>query len=386
MSTVGDSGSEGADRWAMGVALELARSCDYATSPNPMVGAVVVRDGEILGRGRTAPAGGPHAEVTALREAGDAARGATLVVSLEPCCHHGRTPPCTEAVVAAGISRCVTAMPDPNPRVSGGGLESLRRAGIEVTVGVEAEAARLLNEQYIRWVTAGLPFVTAKFASSLDGRIATAAGESRWITGDAARQLGHLLRHRHDAVLVGVGTVLADDPELSARLAGSVARQPLRVVVDSRLSLPPVARVIGADGRCVIATTSEAPAPARRILEAAGARVITFAPDADGRVPLREVLRLLAEEERISVLVEGGAQVHGSVFDQELADRVVAFIAPRVVGGELAPSAVAGRGVATLAAAAPLAGVTGERAGDDIVVSGYCVRRQGGVPPAQDGV
>ena len=173
-----DGGSEATDRWAMGVALELARSCDYTTSPNPMVGAVVVRDGEILGRGRTAPAGGPHAEVTALQEAGDAARGATLVVSLEPCCHQGRTPPCTEAVVAAGISRCVAAMLDPNPRVSGGGLESLRRAGIEVAVGMEAEAARLLNEQYLRWVTTGLPFVTAKFASSLDGRIATAAGES----------------------------------------------------------------------------------------------------------------------------------------------------------------------------------------------------------------
>jgi diaminohydroxyphosphoribosylaminopyrimidine deaminase/5-amino-6-(5-phosphoribosylamino)uracil reductase len=370
----------------MGVALELARSCDYATSPNPMVGAVVVRDGEILGRGRTAPAGGPHAEVTALREAGEAARGATLVVSLEPCCHHGRTPPCTETVVAAGISRCVTAMPDPNPRVSGGGLESLRRAGIEVTVGVEAEAARLLNEQYIRWVTAGLPFVTAKFASSLDGRIATAAGESRWVTGDAARQLGHLLRHRHDAVLVGVGTVLADDPELSTRLPGSVARQPLRVVVDSRLSIPPAARVIGGDGRCVIATTSQAPTPARRVLEAARARVIAFTPDANGRVPLGEVLKLLAEEECISVLVEGGARVHGSVFDDELADRVVAFIAPRVVGGELAPSAVAGRGVATLAAAAPLAGVTVERAGGDIVVSGYCVRRQGGAPPLRSGV
>ena len=244
----------------MGVALELARSCDYSTSPNPMVGAVVVGDGRIVGRGRTAPAGGHHAEFTALEEAGEAARGATLVVSLEPCCHHGRTPPCTDAVLAAGISRCVVAMPDPNPRVSGGGLESLRRAGIEVTVGVEVEAARLLNEQYLRWVTAGLPFVTAKFAASLDGRIATASGESQWITGDAARHLGHLLRHRHDALLVGVGTVLADDPELSARLEGRVARQPLRVVLDSRLSLPPTARVLGSDGRCLIATTEAAPA------------------------------------------------------------------------------------------------------------------------------
>jgi len=373
------------DGRAMEVALELARSCDYATSPNPMVGAVVVRDGEIVGRGRTAPAGGPHAEVTALREAGDAARGATLVVSLEPCCQHGRTPPCTEAVLAAGISRCVAAMIDPNPRVRGAGLERLRRAGVEVTVGLEAEAARLLNEQYLRWVTAGVPFVTAKFASSLDGRIATASGESRWITGETARRLGHLLRHRHDAVLVGVGTVLADDPELSTRLEGRTARQPLRVVLDSRLSVPPAARVIGSDGRCLIATTTGAPATARLALETAGARVVAFNPGADGRVPIGEVLALLADEEHISVLVEGGARVHGSVFDQELADRVVAHIAPRIVGGEGAPCVVAGRGVATLAAATPLTGVTVERAGDDIVVSGYCVRRESGAPPLQGG-
>jgi diaminohydroxyphosphoribosylaminopyrimidine deaminase/5-amino-6-(5-phosphoribosylamino)uracil reductase len=386
VSTVGDSGSEGTDGWAMGVALELARSCDYATSPNPMVGAVVVRDGEIVGRGRTAPAGGPHAEVTALREAGDAALGATLVVSLEPCCHHGRTPPCTEAVVAAGIARCVAAVADPNPQVSGGGLESLRQAGIEVTVGVEAKSAGLLNEQYFRWVTAGLPFVTAKFAASLDGRIATASGESRWITGDAARRLGHLLRHRHDAVLVGVGTVLSDDPELSARLEGTVARQPLRVVLDSRLSMPPTARVLGSDGRCLVATTDAASAPARRGLEAAGARVVAFAPAADGRVPLGALLKLLAEEERISVLVEGGSRVHGTVFDQQLADRVVAFIAPRVVGGEGAPSAVSGRGVARLADALPLTGVTVERAGDDIVVNGYCERHHDRAAPVQGGV
>ncbi|MGD1053763.1 MAG: bifunctional diaminohydroxyphosphoribosylaminopyrimidine deaminase/5-amino-6-(5-phosphoribosylamino)uracil reductase RibD [Candidatus Dormibacteria bacterium] len=383
---MGDSGPDGADRWAMGVALELARSCDYATSPNPMVGAVVVRDGEIVGRGRTAPAGGPHAEVTALREAGGAARGATLVVSLEPCCHRGRTPPCTEAVVAAGISRCVAALQDPNPLVSGEGLESLRRAGIEVTVGVEAEAARLLNEQYLRWVTAGLPFVTAKFAASLDGRIATASGESRWITGGGARRLGHLLRHRHDAVLVGVGTVLADDPELSARLEGRAARQPLRVVLDSRLSLPPGARVLGGGSGCLIATTDAASAPARRTLEAAGARVVAFTPAADGRVPLDAVLRLLAEEGRISVLVEGGSRVHGAVFDGELADRVVAVIAPRIVGGDAALSAVGGRGVTRLGDALPLTDLTVERAGEDVVVSGYCVRRRDGAPPVQRGV
>jgi diaminohydroxyphosphoribosylaminopyrimidine deaminase/5-amino-6-(5-phosphoribosylamino)uracil reductase len=354
----------------MAEAIDLARSCDYATSPNPMVGALVLSDGRVVGRGRTAPAGGAHAEVAALAEAGAAARGATLVVSLEPCCHQGRTAPCADAVIAAGISRCVVAILDPNPRVNGGGVERLRRAGIEVSVGTGAAEARRLNDFYLRWVTGGLPFVTAKFAASLDGRIATATGESRWITGPEARRMGHVLRHRHDAVLVGVGTILADDPQLSARLAGNAARQPLRVVLDSRLSLSPSSRVIGSDGRSLIATTDAAPVETRRALEAAGARVVSFAPDRDGRVPLRDVLTLLAVEERISVLVEGGARVLGSIFDQHLADRVVAFLAPRIVGGETAPSAVGGRGVARLADAGPLSEVTVARAGPDVVVSG----------------
>jgi diaminohydroxyphosphoribosylaminopyrimidine deaminase/5-amino-6-(5-phosphoribosylamino)uracil reductase len=367
------------DTEAMAEALDLARSCDYATSPNPMVGALVVREGRVVGRGRTAPAGGPHAEVNALAEAGEATRGAALVVSLEPCCHLGRTLPCTDAVIAAGISRCVVATLDPNPQVNGGGVERLRRAGIEVRIGVGAEEAQRLNDFYLRWVTSGRPFVTAKFAASIDGRIATTTGESRWITGPEARRLGHLLRHRHDAVLVGSRTILADDPALSARLEGTPARQPLRVVLDSRLSVPPTARVIGSDGRALIAATEHAPSTARRALEAAGARVVSFPPDHDGRVPLRDVLALLAREERISVLVEGGARVHGAVFDQGLADRVVAFLAPRIVGGETAPGAVGGRGVARLADAGVLSDVSVERAGHDIVVSGY-LRGDAGAP------
>jgi diaminohydroxyphosphoribosylaminopyrimidine deaminase/5-amino-6-(5-phosphoribosylamino)uracil reductase len=367
------------DAAAMAMALDLARSCDYATSPNPMVGAVVVREGRVVGRGRTAPAGGPHAEVSALAEAGEIARGATLVVSLEPCCHVGRTPPCTDRVVAAGISRCVVAILDPNPLVGGGGVERLRHAGIDVSVGVLAEEARRLNDFYLRWVVSGRPFVTAKFAASLDGRIATAAGESRWITGPEARRLSHLLRHRHDAVLVGAGTILADDPELSVRLDGP-SRQPLRVVLDSRLAVPPGARVIGSDGHSLIATTERVTAAARRALEAAGARVVPFPPDADGRVPLLDVLGLLAREERISVLVEGGSRVLGAVFDQRLVDRVVAFLAPRIIGGEGAPGAVGGRGVARLVQAGLLSEITVERAGADIVVGGYVSGGAGDAP------
>lgn len=355
----------------MSEALDLARSCDYATSPNPMVGAVVLRGGAVVGRGRTAPPGGPHAEVSALAEAGAAARGATLVVTLEPCCHWGRTPPCTDAVIAAGVSRCVVAMLDPNPRVNGAGIERLRQAGLRVSLGLGARDARQVNDFYLRWITAGLPFVTAKFAASLDGRIATASGESRWITGAEARRLGHLLRHRHDAVLVGAGTVRTDDPELTARDVDGRARQPVRVVLDSRLSTPPGARVIGDDGRALIAAAAPAPAAARRALEARGARVVEFPPEPGGRVPLRAVLAMLAAEGRISVLVEGGARVHGSLFEQGLADRVVAFLAPRIIGGEAAPGAVGGRGVLRLADATRLRDLTVERAGADIVVSGY---------------
>ena len=358
------------ERRAMTEALELARSCDHATSPNPMVGAVVLRQGIAVGRGRTAPAGGPHAEVVALAQAAGAARGATLVVSLEPCCHVGRTPPCTDAVIAAGISRCVVAMRDPNPVVDGRGIERLRQAGIDVSVGVGAGEARRLNEFYLRWVSARLPFVTAKFAASLDGRIATASGEARWITGEAARHLAHLLRHQHDAVLVGAGTVLADDPQLTARLPDREARQPLRVVVDSRLSTPVTSRLIGSDGRSLIATTEAAPARARHALEARGARVEAFPVAADGRVPLRAVLAMLAAEGRISVLVEGGARVHGSLFAEGLADRVVALLAPRIIGGASAPAAVGGPGALHLADAPELHGVRVERAGADIVVSG----------------
>jgi diaminohydroxyphosphoribosylaminopyrimidine deaminase/5-amino-6-(5-phosphoribosylamino)uracil reductase len=323
----------------MARAIALAARARHRTSPNPMVGAVVVdARGEPAGEGYHRRPGAPHAEVEALRAAGERARGGTLYVSLEPCVHQGRTPPCTEAVVAAGLRRVVVAMLDPDPRVSGRGLERLREAGIEVELGPLEARARKLNEFYVKHRSTGRPFVSVKFAASLDGKIATRTGHSRWITGPLARAHAHRLRHRHDAILVGVNTVLRDDPALTARFPG--ARQPLKIVLDSRGRTPPTARV--RDGRFLI----------------------------DGGRDLPGLLDRLGSMGIISLLVEGGATVHGSFFDAGLVDRVYAYLAPIVVGGREAPSAVGGRGPAVVTESLRLHRLRIQRLGDDLLIVG----------------
>ncbi len=354
-------------------ALTLAREALGTTSPNPAVGAVIVRDGVIVGEGRTQPAGSWHAEVMALRQAGEAARGATMYVSLEPCCHYGRTPPCTEAIIAAGVTEVHVAVLDPNPLVSGRGIAALAAAGIKTHVGEHEEAARELNEAYCKFISRGVPFVTAKFAVSVDGKIATKTGDSQWITGEEARRYAHGLRRVSDALIVGVNTIIADDPQLTARYDTELAssrRQPMRVIADSSGRTPASSRIFRAPGKTLIATTASTEPARESQLREVGAEVLVL-PTEEGRVDLSELLRALGQRGITSVLVEGGGTLLGSFFDRGLVDKVYAFIAPVVVGGEEATTAVEGRGVSKMAEALRLHSLIVERLGDDVMICGY---------------
>lgn len=330
-------------------ALELAETGRYGTSPNPMVGAVVLdRVGQVVGEGAHLRCGGPHAEVVALRAAGPVAVGGTLVVNLEPCVHHGRTPPCVDAILAAGVRRVVIGTRDPNPQVNGKGVEALREAGVEVVEGVEVEACEELNHRFFAFMRTGRPHVSLKMALTLDGKIAAATGKSRWITSEASRRAGYALREEMDAVLVGVGTVLADDPRLCRHLGLNPNPAVLRVVLDSRLRTPPTAALLRDRPETVVFfCLADAPLAHRRALEERGARVVEVADDGIGRVNLHAVLRHLASQGVSSVLVEGGGEVHWSFLREGLAGRVYAFLAPLVLGGRQAVPAVGGSGFAS---------------------------------------
>ncbi len=342
-------------------ALRVARRALGGTGNNPAVGAVLVRDEQVLAEGWTQAPGQDHAEPHALAQVGGDARGATLYVTLEPCCHHGRTPPCTDAIIRSGVRRVVVGIVDPFPLVSGRGIAQLRAAGIEVDVGVREEECRAMNLGFLRVVAGGLPAVTLKAAVSLDGRIASAHGESRWITGPEARAAGHRLRAEHDAVLVGVGTVLADDPELTARYPGP-PRSPFRVVLDSALRTPADARVLGP--RSVIFTRSM-DAGRAAALRAAGADVIVQGGVGE-RVDPRGALQELAGRGVRTVLVEGGGEVHRSMLTGGYADRLELFLNGRVLAG--GPGFVAGPGF-SLAEAPAFALGSVERVGPDLQLS-----------------
>ena len=357
---------------SMARALELARMVLGTTSPNPAVGAVVVRDGRIVGEGATQPPGGPHAEVMALRAAGEAARGATLYVTLEPCCTHGRTPACTDAILAAGITQVIVASGDPDPRVDGRGIARLKEANVVVQSGDGAAEVRRHYEPYAHHRRHQRPFVTAKFAASLDGKIAATSGHSRWVSSVETRALAHRLRPTFDAILVGVDTVLLDDPELTARPNDAVeGPQPLRVILDSKGRTPPQARALRDQSRArtLIATTAQSSADWRATIEASGVTVVVTEAEA-GRVALQPLLDRLAQEYGIvSLLVEGGGRVHGSFFDAGLVNRVQAVIAPMIIGGNAA-TAVAGRGAGRMADAVRLYDLSVERVGEDLLISG----------------
>jgi diaminohydroxyphosphoribosylaminopyrimidine deaminase/5-amino-6-(5-phosphoribosylamino)uracil reductase len=323
-------------------ALELAERGRGTTSPNPMVGAVIVADGEVVGEGYHERAGGPHAEVGAVESAGASARGATIYVTLEPCSHQGRTPPCAALLLEAGLAQVVIAMKDPNPLVAGGGARMLAEGGVEVVEGPYGEIARRQNESYVTWVTSGRPFVTLKMAMSLDGKVATMTGDSRWVTADVARADVHRMRAASDAVMVGIGTVLADDPALTAREVGA-KRQPARVIVDSRARTPLGSKVTDTtEARTLIAVTASAPAERRNALEERGIEIVEAG--AGDRVDLLSLLEALGQREVTSVLAEGGPTVTASLLEQGLADKLVFYLAPKVVGGRRAPGPVGGEG------------------------------------------
>jgi diaminohydroxyphosphoribosylaminopyrimidine deaminase/5-amino-6-(5-phosphoribosylamino)uracil reductase len=351
----------------MSAALALARRGMGNTWPNPSVGCVIVRDGRVIGRGATAPGGRPHAEPQALAMAGSAARGATAFVSLEPCCFQGRSPPCTDALIAAGVARVVVGIRDPDARVNGAGIARLRDAGIEVIEGVMAAEAAEVVEGLISRITRNRPFVTLKLASSLDGRIATRTGESQWITGPAARRAAHALRGRHDAVLVGIGTVLADDPDLTCRIDGYKSVPTVRVVADSHLRLPLTSRLVRtADASPVWVLARRDADPVRQAALVALACVVEGLPPAEPGVDLVAGLQALAARGITRVLAEGGAGLAAALLRADLVDRIAWFHAPSIIGGDGLAS-VAGWGVETLAAMRRFRSVRTIETGEDIL-------------------
>ncbi len=354
-------------------ALQLARRGVGRTSPNPKVGAVLVRGGKVIGEGWHRRAGLPHAEVEALSDAarrGERVRGATLFVTLEPCCTHGRTPPCTDAILAAGIRRIVVAATDPNPKHSGEGFEILRRAGVAVTTGVlSAEAARI-NEAFNHWIVRRTPFVTVKAAMTVDGKIATASGESKWITGARSRQVAMRLRFDSDAVLVGINTVLADDPSLTARAPSGHVRKPLQRFVLDALARTPLGSVLVSDEFAALTTVVVSrTAPVGRVKALAKRARVLVAPARAGRINLRWLLQRLGSEGITSLLVEGGGEVNAAFLEAGLAQRVEFFYAPKILGGREARRGVAGEGAKQLADLIELREIRWRRVGQDLWLS-----------------
>ncbi len=353
----------------MRAALGLARRGLGNAWPNPAVGCVLVNEGRVVGRGWTQPGGRPHAETEALSRAGPGARGATAYVSLEPCCHRGQTPSCAEALIEAGVRRVVAAVEDPDPRVRGGGIQRLRAAGIAAEIGLCADAAAEINAGFFSRVRRGRPLVTVKLATTLDGRIAMPGGESRWITGAPARARAHLLRARHDAVMVGIGTVLADDPELTCRLNGLGRCPPVRIVVDRQLRIPPTARLLAEAGAAPIWLLAAASADPnrRRALEASGARVIEVADRSDG-IDLAAALAALGTRGITRLLVEGGARLVAGLLKAWLVDRLAWFHAPRLIGAD-GIAAIGALGIAALAEAPGFERAATETVGADLLTT-----------------
>lgn len=353
----------------MNLALELAAKAAGQTGINPVVGCVVVKDGRIIGVGTHLKRGTGHAEVHALKMAGNEAEGATVYVTLEPCSHFGKTPPCCERIIDAKAARVVVASTDPNPQVAGRGIARLRESGIEVHVGLMEEQSRRMNEKFNKYITTRLPFVTLKTASTLDGKIASRTGDSRWVTGAAAREQVHTLRHQHEAIMVGIGTVLADDPQLTTR-AGVPAIHPIRIVVDSSLRLPLEAKVVTDKSvRTIVLTTEQADKSKGLALQEAGVELVRCGDRS--QVDLGEALRKIGELEIGSILLEGGGKLNGAMLEAGLIDKIMIYMAPKIIGGLDAPGTFTFHGYEKMSQAIELDQVQVEMAGEDICISGY---------------
>jgi len=363
------------DEFWMRRALKLAGK--GFTAPNPMVGCVLVRNGQVVGEGYHRYAGQPHAEAEAMLAAGERAAGATAYVTLEPCSHWGRTPPCADALIAARVARVVSAVDDPNPRVAGSGLRKLREAGIEVTTGVLEREARVRNEAFFFFHATRRPFITLKAAATLDGKIATRTGDSKWVTGDAARKYGHRLRAQSGAVLIGIGTALADDPQLTARLRPMPPRQPLRIILDSHLRTLPgssavrLARELPDELPLMIVCAESADPRREKGLEFPGVEIIRLPRSKTGHVDLKALVELLGKRGIISVLVDGGGSVNAAFVSAGLAQKALFFIAPKIAGGKDAPTAVDGEGVALMSDAVPMERVATRKLGADLLIESY---------------
>lgn len=352
--------------------LELAGKAAGRTSPNPRVGAVIVKNGRVIAEGYHKKAGHPHGEIEALRKAGKRARGAQMFVNLEPCCHQGRTPPCTDAIIESGIKEVFVGMRDPNPLVAGKGIRRLKQAGITVHTGLLKPDCQHLNEVFVKYIQTGMPFVTLKSALSLDGKIATSTGESQWITGPEARERVHRMRDQVDAILVGAGTVLKDNPRLTTRLKKGKGHNPARVILDAKAEIPLRARVFHhADrDRVVYVTTSKASAVRVKRLTDRGIEIHVF-PSKNSHIYLIKLIELLGRMKIASVLLEGGGGINASALKAGIVDKVVLFLAPLIIGGESAPGVVGGPGIKSLKQALNIKNLTVTPVGADWMVEGY---------------
>lgn len=352
----------------MQLAMQLALKAEGLTSPNPLVGALLVKNHKIISKGYHQKAGSAHAEVVALAKAGEKARGATLYVTLEPCAHYGRTPPCVDKIIASGVKKVIVGMVDPNPKNMGRGIRILRSNGITVEAGFLEDKLKKMNQVFIKYITKKLPFVTVKVAQSLDGKIATHRSDSKWITEERSREYGRRRRGNFDAVMVGVNTILRDNPRLDALDA---LRQPTKVVVDSQLSTSPDANIFKGEGKVIIATlpTGKGQETESRYLLSKKARILEV-KEKNGQVDLKDLLKKLANLEICSVFIEGGGSLVGSLFDEALVDRVIFFIAPKIIGGRNAISSVMGKGVSRIEEAIKLEEISFKKIDQDFLIEG----------------